>query len=106
MTISHELPIVIKRVDLIQSELPIFYCVRGNSEKTDFSEISTQCASNSRLAALLMLILALAMHQQMTTDKAFDNRQGCSKLGGIDIQGLSKPALVHQENTDRLNCHH
>ena len=46
------------------------------------------------------------MHQQMTTDKAFDNRQGCSKLGGIDIQGLSKPALVHQENTDPLNYHH
>ena len=76
------------------------------SEKTDFSEISTQCASNSRLAALLMPILALAMHQQMTTDKPFDNRQGCSKLGGIDIQGLSKPVLVHQENTDPLNCHH
>ena len=77
-----------------------------HSEKTDFSEISTQCASNSRLAALLMLILALAMHQQMTTDKAFDNRQGCSKLGGIDIQGHSKPVLVHPENTDTLNCHH
>ena len=27
VTISHELPIVIKRVDLIQSEVPIFYCV-------------------------------------------------------------------------------
>ena len=75
-------------------------CPQEHSEKTDFSEISTQCASNSRLAALLMLILALAMHQQMTTDKAFDNRQGCSKLGGNDIQGLSKPVLGQMENTD------